>query len=262
MKRREFLHDFSLALATTASAPLLSQCNFGTEQVNGLEGQPPMAQEIAPRYLHQRADIQLTGNEEKLAETLKAQYERLKTLALSPGEQLRIACPTRSGTEILALSIVAGGAASYRHVRLVKEPTGEVVNLLWGREGTHPSIKLTDDQGKTLVRDGRQMEFSFGLVRRNGTGPRSWLELGIKIAAIALLVWLGASILKPILAAIAFVAFNAMVIAIVIAGVAIFVLIVRWLLVLTGWTIEDVRTLSAKTPDEFARFQREVASAL
>jgi hypothetical protein len=199
---------------------------------------------------------------EELAQTIKSQYTKLQALAENAGRQLRIAFPFDGGQEVLRLTIVAGGAARYRHVRVERETTGEAANLLWGREGLYPSIKLTDDNGRTIVKDGKDLEFSFQLAQRKGRDPRSWLELGIKIAAIALLVWLGASILKPIVAAIAFIAFNAMVIGIAIAGVALLVVVVRWILDVTGWTLEDVRAMFERSMAEILQVLTNVVQNL
>lgn len=262
--RREFLLNISKAAAALAAAPLFAACGDATAPTEVSEDSP-FSENPRDRMGSRRgwsSDLTLTTDEEPIVRAVRGQYDVLKALAEDGTRQLRIVFPSSRGQEVVRLHIVRGGAASYRHVRLVRESTGEVANLLWGREGVHPSIKLTDDAGRTLVRHGKPLEFSFGLVRRDGQGPQSWLELGIKIAAIALLVWLGASILKPIIAGIAFIAFNAMVIGIVVAGVAFLVGIVRWILDVTGWTMEDVAALFERTIDELRRFFREIINVL
>jgi hypothetical protein len=259
--RRSFLRQLSLATGAAACAPLLAQCSSPTEATREpslIDNGPGRRSDWSPT----KSDIELTSDREQLVRTLKSQYEKLKAMALDESQRIRIVFAGVNGPEALIASIVAGGAARYRHVRLVRESTGETVNLLWGQEGIHPSIKLADDAGQTIVKDGKALEFSFGLVRREGRGPRSWLELGIKIAAIALLVWLGASILKPIIAGIAFIAFNAMVIGIVIAGVALMVAVVRWILGITGWTLEDVAVFFRRSIEELKQFLAAVITAM
>ena len=261
LTRRDFIRRASVLAAAAAAVPLLAGCSNATEAT---DDSPSIYDpfEEGNRSRASTNDITLSLDPEQLARTLKEQFERLKTLAQNERQRVRILFPTATGTEAVTMSIVAGGAALYRHVRIVRESSGEVANLLWGREGIHPSIKLADDAGRTLVKDGKPLEFSFGSVRREGRGPQSWLELGVKIAAIALLVWLGASILKPIVAAIAFIAFNAMVIGIVIFGVALLVGVIKWIAELTGWTLEDVAAFFRRTVEEMKQLLAEVVAAM
>lgn len=261
MTRKEFTRMLSLAALSTAMKPLISGCGspvaLDPEQQDQRYG---TARRQPVRF--QGHDIVLSGDEYQMASEIKPLYVRLYEMAEDPAKRFRMAFPVGSNTEILEIAMATGGAARYRHVRVVRETTGEAVNLVWGREGVYPSIKLADDSGRTIIKDARPLEFSFGLARREGTGPRSWLELGIQIAAIALLVWLGASILKPIVAAIAFIAFNAMVIGIAIAGVSLFVALVQWILNVTGWTMEEGRAMFERSIEEIAQSLREVTENL
>jgi hypothetical protein len=262
--RREFLWDSSVALAALATAPLLSACSHATttdelSETASLNGSGPSRK--TPRT-QPTPDTTLTASLENLAETLQSQYARVKTLAEDATSAMRIGFPGENGQEVLSLMIVSSGAARYPHVRIVRESTGDVANLLWGRQGVYPSIKFADDAGTTIIKGGRPLEFSFHSVQREGRGPISWLELGIKIAAIGLLFWLGASILKPIVAAIAFIAFNAMVIGIAVVGVVVVAGIVRWILDVTGWGMEDVRRMFERTGDEIERLLRQVMVVL
>jgi|GEM_PF-567681 len=261
LTRRDFIRRASVLAGAAVAAPLLAGCSNATEAT---DDSPSIYDpfEEGSRSRASTNDITLSLDPEQLARTLKEQFERLKALAQNERQRARILFPTATSTEAVTMSIVTGGAALYRHVRIVRESSGEVANLLWGREGIHPSIKLADDAGRTLVKDGKSLEFNFGLVRREGRGSQSWLELGIKIAAIALAVWLGASILKPIIAAIAFVAFNAMVIGIVVAGVALLVGIVRFILDVTGWKLADVQAMFERTATQLQEFLRMVVALL
>lgn len=261
MTRKEFTRMLSLAALSAAMKPLISGCSSPVALDADQQSRQYEAGRRQPARF-QGPDIVLSGDEYQMASGIKPFYDRLYEMAKDSTKRVRMAFPIGSNEEVLEIAIVTGGAVPYRHTRIVRTSTGEVVNLLWGREGVHPSIKLTDDSGRTIIKDGRPLEFSFGLVRREGSGPRSWLELGVNIAAIALLVWLGASILKPIVAAIAFIAFNAMVIGIAIAGVALFVALVRWILDVTGWSVTDVRAMFERSIEEIAQSLKEVTENL
>jgi hypothetical protein len=79
-------------------------------------------------------DLVLEGDETQLANLVKQQLPRLKQLAQNPGTSLRIGIPNGRGMEVLAFSFVDKGAANYRHLRVVRESTGEAVNFALGHE--------------------------------------------------------------------------------------------------------------------------------
>jgi hypothetical protein len=80
--------------------------------------------------------------------------------------------------------------------------------------------------------------------------------------AIALAVWLGAKVVGWIVAAVAFLAFNAMVIGLVIAGVTVLSGLLKWLAELTGWTIEDITELLGRAAEELLAFFDEIVANL
>lgn len=246
MNRREFCRDIALLGVATCISPLFMQCSRPTEAV----------------YTSPPPDIEFSTNEEEIARTIAGQHSKLMTLAENPSKELRIGFRAGQIDDALSLRILDGGASNYKHVRIVRESTGEVSNLLWGQENLFPSIKLTDNRGKTLIKDGKTLEFSFRLADSTGSGSRKWLEIGIKVLAIALAIWLGASIARVILAAIAFLAFNAMVIALLILGIGILVGITKWIAELTGWNLNNVAEFFQLTLEELKQFLREIIAVI
>jgi hypothetical protein len=147
-------------------------------------------------------DLVLEGDETQLANLVKQQLPRLKQLAQNPGTSLRIGIPNGRGMEVLAFSLVDNGAKNYRHLRVVRESTGEAVNLLWGMKGLLPSIRVADDKGNTISRNGRLLEIGFSDVSKSkGRQALDWIAIGVKVAAVAFALWLGAQIGRAILGA-------------------------------------------------------------
>ncbi|MEW6610110.1 MAG: hypothetical protein AB1352_00560 [Patescibacteria group bacterium] len=192
-------------------------------------------------------DIILEGDEEKLAKILQGQLEKLNSLVQNQSQTLQVGI---GGGEILAFS-VSNDNASYPHLKIVRESTGKAVHLLWGSKNLFPSIKFVEDSGEQLVEIGLN-EVS------GGDTPRDWLKTGIKVLALALVIWLGASIGKAILAAIAFLAFNAMVLALLVLAVAI----LAWIADKFGWTTDDVYQFFKEAIEKLIEFLKEVADFL
>ena len=192
-------------------------------------------------------DIVLEGDDEQLARTVSGQLEILQTLVQNSSRILRVGI---GGSEVLAFSISQDNA-SYPHLKIVRETTGKAVHLLWGSKNLFPSIKLVDDNGEQLVEVGLN-EVS------NGNTSRDWLKIGIKVLALTLVVWLGASIGKAILAAIAFLAFNAMVLALLVLAVAV----LAWIAEKFGWTIDDIYQFFKEAIEKLVEFLKEVIDFL
>jgi hypothetical protein len=195
-------------------------------------------------------DVILDGSEEEIASTVKKQYSLLKSLTDNPGQEKIIAYKNSSGKPLfLKISVVKEKAASYHHVRLQKE-NGEAAHLLWGMDGIYPSIKFTDDDGETLRINRTELEFPLKSLDGPISTPVDWLILGIKILAAALLIWIGASILKYVLAAIAFIAFNAMAIGAVVIGLSVLIPLIKWLIEKTGWSLSSILAFFERTVEE------------
>jgi len=244
ISRRQFCQQLIRLLPATALAPWILSCD------NPVISEPP------------EPDIELTGNNTTNIALLKNQFTTLQDLASDASQKYVIEIPSNGSRDYLTLQIIKNRAADYCHLRIKRYTDGEVVNVLWGQDGIFPSIKLTDDRGNTLVKNEHPLEFSFNLVNDSESGSIGWLKRGIKILAIALAVWLGAKVVGWIVAAVAFLAFNAMVIGLVIAGVTVLAGLLKWLAELTGWTIEDITELLGRAAEELLAFFDEIVANL
>ena len=207
-------------------------------------------------------DLVLEGDEAQLANLVRQQFPRLEQLAQNPGTSFRIGIPNGRGMEVLAFSFVDRGAANYRHLRVVRGSTGEAVNLLWGMKGLLPSIRLADDRGNTIrSRDGRLLEIGFSEVSgAKGRQALDWIAIGVKVAAIAFVLWLGAQIGRAVLGAIAFLAFNAMVLGLLVAGIAVISPAIDW--VLRNITLQDIKGFFAQLVNDIIRLFTEISQML
>lgn len=103
---------------------------------------------------------------------------------------------------------------------------------------------MADNSGNTLIVDGVELEFAIS--SDSGTdGPTNqtandFLILAMKVLGIAIAIWLGASVIKLVAAAIAFVAFNAMTFAFIAIAGSLAYFILKRVLDYMGWTYDDV----------------------
>lgn len=234
MRRREFL---MLPLGVVM-CEFLKGCGGSS---NGLQSeQPNIAQ----------PDIILTGNESELAEQVRLGYAKLHEMAEGAREYLRIGF-YGSRREVLRMHLCEpkGGVANYKHVRLVRESTGEAVRLVWGWDKLKPQIRFVNDDGELLTINGVEMEFWVTDAKgRLPTSSIDWLSLGAKWLAVGFAIWLGAQVAKLVVSAIAFLAFSAMVVGALMmaAGIA------KSILELTGWTFDDVKNFLVRAVEELA----------
>lgn len=209
-----------------------------------------------------KVDILLEGTEADVAKSVQDKYDLLKTLYDNPGKELTIGFVQDGSYNVLKLSFVKDDIVSYPHLKLVNTRTGEVANVVWGIEGIYPSIKFVDNSGRTIVKNGRTLEFalkSSASKRVNEiNSPSDWILIGLKVFAVALLLWIGFSLAKYIASAIAFVAFNAMVIGLVLAGLGIAVQVIKWILDKTGITLDDVIAFFKRTIEEIVNILKDV----
>ncbi len=207
-----------------------------------------------------RPDLVLTGSDEELASLVRAQFSRLKALAENPGTTLRVGVPVGGRTEVLAFSFRDDGAANYRHLRVVRESTGEAVNLVWGWKGLLPSVQMVDDVGRPITRNGRTIEVGFADVRVRGRQALDWIATGVKVAAIAFALWLGAGIGRAILGAIGFLAFNAMVLGLLVAAIGVLSPAINWLR--DNITLGDLERFFRQLVSDIIRLFQEIAQLL
>ncbi len=204
-----------------------------------------------------RADIMLTGSDTELAETAGRQFSRLWDMTQNPGREVTVGFSAAGTAEVLRMSFVKNQSADYSHLRIVRQSTGEAANLLWGLENFLPAIKLADDTGRPLVKDGREMAVDFSsakVVSESALASIDLLELGAKVAIIALAIWLGAAVGKAILAAIGFIAFNAMVLGLLVLALGAISPLLEKIGDITGWKVEDVKGFIESGTDRLKEF--------
>lgn len=209
-----------------------------------------------------RPDIILSGSENELANVVKSQYNILTDLARNPGKAKIIQVGEGAVSELLSLSFAKNDAGNYEHPRFVRLKTGEAGNLVWGFSGIIPTIKITDDNGNTLKADGVPVEYPLEI----STKSRDISEIvviGMKAAAIAFVIWLSAGITRAVLAAIGFIAFNAMVIGLIIASAAILIPIAEMILNYLGInSMEDVKRIFQSAVSDIAQTLKDLTNLL
>ena len=229
LNRRRFLR----LISSISLLPLLNSCSnpIISSLINGGKRYQPKP----------NADIFIEGDDKNIAMSLKNSYQKIKSIADNPGKELKIAYETNSGYAVLRMSFVKDNLADYPHLRIINDRTGEKANILWGMKGLHPSIKFVDDNGKIITKNGQRLEFQISSSSLPTTqSARDWLLLGFKIFAVALAIWLGLGIAKIIISALSFLAFNALVIGLLIVGLSVVIPLFKWILEVTGIKIEDV----------------------
>ena len=208
-----------------------------------------------------KADIVLAWTDEELAATVKSQYSRLKDLASQPGRATTIQLGD-TNPEFLSMAFVKNAAAKYEHPRFVRQSTGEVVNLVWGMKSILPSIKGVDDSGKTLVVGGKSLEFPVENVTKS-RGTADLVALGVKVAAVAFAVWLGAGVARVAIAATGWLAFNALVLGLVVAAGAVAVSVAKPILDFFGiHGVEDVKNIFAWSVESITSLLIQIKESL
>lgn len=224
--------DFLKFIGSFSALPLLSYCK-----------NPAMLElELYPdSNIQENVDLFISGSEEEIASKVKNQYALIEDMVKNFGKEKIIAYSDNNSIKKLSLSIIKDKLANYPYLRIKNMDNNESVNILWGIDGFSPSLKFVDDNGNILVKDNKKMEFALRKTVRREYSSLDWLELGIKIFAVALLIWLGATVLKYVIAAIAFVAFNTLVLGIIIAGLALIVPVIKWIIQMTKWSLVDIK---------------------
>jgi len=188
-------------------------------------------------------ELSFSDNPESNALTIEKNSGMIRAVA-EKDKDLKIKFRTKQNNDsFVYLRHRINQSADYRHIVIEKE-NGETANLLWGWKGIKPSVRLADNSGKTIIVDGVELEFAIS--SDSGTdGPSNqtandFLILAMKVLGIAIAIWLGASVIKLVAAAIAFVAFNAMTFAFIAIAGSLAYFILKRVLDYMGWTYDDV----------------------
>lgn len=224
--------DFLKTLGILSLAPVLKSCDSST----GFWGEDdPVNRDRPSKPI---ADIMLEGTEEEIARAIQNKHPIIQELYNNPGKELTIGFIQERVYNILRLSFTRSNLVPYLHLRLVNTRTNETANVIWGSDGIYPTIKFVDNSGNTIVKNGKILEFKLNI--NPATSPADWIIIGIKIFGMALILWVGFSLAKYIASALAFIAFNAMAIGLVLAGVAFVIQIIQWILNRTGIQMGDI----------------------
>ena len=225
MNRREFL---KVAIATPVA--LVAGCKIS---------------EILPE-----PDIILDGVDD--ATKIKKIYSEIETMVKNPGAIIRIGLMDESG-DIRVLDLFRRQDSN--SIAIFDEETNNEVALSFGWSGLSPTIVFE-------YKDGNMIEYPFftlGLAPSRAAAT-DWLMLGIKIAAVGLAVFIGAKIAGLILAAIAFIAYYAMILALVVVGIALLSRGAKWLLDAASWDLEGVADFFHKKVEEIRELLNGVAA--
>ncbi len=218
-----------------------------------------------------QADLALSTTDDAFnANRLRRLYQKLSSMAepmrnrsVRESPPLRVQIPTAQGDEVMLFSLVRNRAGEYPHLRIARPRTGEHANFVFGGSITQGmTLRLTDDEGRTLQRDGNDLEFPLFDTRNRSRAPQDWIATGIRIAALAFLVWIGAVVVRGVAAAVGFVAFNLIVLGLLAAGLGITIPIIRWFLETSGIDWETVRRFVEQTAEAIIALLREVANRL
>jgi len=113
-----------------------------------------------------------------------------------------------------------------------------------------------------LQREGERLEFSLFDTRQRTRAPQDWIEQGIRIAALAFIVWLGAVLARGVAAAVGFVAFNLIIIGLLVVAAGLILPILRWIVEETGLNLDGVQRFIEQTAQTIATLLREVVDWL
>lgn len=196
---------------------LLRSCGAGAAMVFAAACTAPIRQAT---HQGEPEAVTLEESNVQLADVLDQHFTTLWELARNPGKQWKVSIPTSTGPDVLTFVFQEKGNVPYRHVRLSRQSNGQAVDLLWGWKGSLPSVRLVDPAGNLVADIG----FKDVVRESSDTGklkPRDFLDIGVKAVAVGLAVWLGASVARVVLGAIAFLAFGTMVLGLLVIGVGI-----------------------------------------
>lgn len=224
MQRRQFVE-----MSLFGGLALLSGC-AGGEMLTG------------PR----QRKITLRDDIDALRTSLQGSFEDVKGLIQGKYDNLWVSYPDASSEEEskeqLRLQFVSNAAASYPHLRIQKAD-GEVANLIWDRKSLSPAISFADDEGTVLERNGSLLTYSFAgaLDGWEALQGKGLLDAGVKLLAAGFSVWLGVKLAGAVLSAIAFLAYTALILGLVMVAVDSRENVLAWIVENTGWSEAQLR---------------------
>ncbi len=222
----------------------------------------------------QSADVVLTNDSTQMAQLLSGGVlqNRIATVmstpeqfSQKPNNVVRIAI----GTDVIDLwadDISFLESTKYRRIVAQRQSDGDIVEFHLETDGLSPKLVL-----RRRSNGQRVATVGFSDVARRSRLPEeraqltaaNLLSIGTQVFAVALAIWLGASIGRAVLGALAFIAFNAMIIGIVLAAIGLALPFIRALLDFLGiQTLGDVTAFFRRVVDDLRLLFDQVVSFL
>lgn len=247
MDRRGFLYRLAIGVA---SAQLLLSCG----------GKGPTTPS-KPEF-----DVALAGTTGQIADTVRLQFDEIKRLVNNQGTEISYGLQEQDGGwKVYRLSMsdddpeVQGGKSvgrSTTYLHPVFRHGNDVVHMLFGWGVFTPTIKLVRPNGVVIFEEAIPKssvpEYVSG--KPSSVDFSKLLLIGIGVAVVAFAVWIGAKILGAVIAALAFIAFNALLIGIVLAAVGAVGPAIRWVMDKFGLTEGEVKSWFEVGKDQLTAF--------
>lgn len=148
------------------------------------------------------------------------------------------------------------------HMRIFHKQTGQGATFVIDRKNLSPVLKVIDDQGETIKRQGKPLEFSLLTAENIHYQETPWsekgIEIGVKIVAVALVAWIGLAVAKVIIAALSTIAFIGIVAGLVVIAATVAQPFLDWLAVQLGIGEEDIEKFKEKTKEELSEFLQKI----
>jgi hypothetical protein len=192
-----------------------------------------------PTEFEEEPKPDITFNDDMMGNAVQISQSNFANDVVKSGKEIII---SYGADKWVTLKQTVNKAADYRHILITKQ-NGENANVLWGLVGSTPSIRLADAKGNNIVKDGIELEFpiiSPSADENDSPLAEDWLLLTFKIFGFALAIWLGASVVRAVVSAIAFVAFNAVALSFIIIAAGLAYWLLKQIMNFMGWTIDDV----------------------
>ncbi|GMU90375.1 MAG: hypothetical protein AMXMBFR49_25800 [Chlorobiota bacterium] len=208
-------------------------------------------------------EILLTANPKENAIAIQKKCEKI-TDVVDKNESLTLKYQADAGLSTLVLTQQVNRAADYPHI-VIRKDNNETADILWGWKGFSPTIRLADSSGNTLVVHGKKLEFAVASqisYQPQANRTSDLLSSAMKVLGYALSIWLGATVLKYVVAAIAYVAFNTVALAFILIAGSLAYKLLLIILEYLGWSRQDVLEFVRQTWDRILELMSELLGEL
>jgi hypothetical protein len=202
MNRLKFFYNAGLVGIATLIIPSALGCNSPTEPTNEKPG-------IA--FDNNGSDTSLTSAINSSAQIIKSSAVDKKAVTIGVGATILTIVPVDNKIKL-------------------SKTNGDEIFIRFGTIKASPSIILEKANG-TIIQ-----ESSIVPTIGESWSPQDWLAKAVLVLAAALAIWLGATIVKLVVSAIAFVAMNILILSVIVSAG----LILLWLLEKTGWSFDGL----------------------